>query len=89
MLPGSTVVPFFQVDMRVFFTLNRSFYLSTSSTPSVRADSSSYIEIYKLWSHNCDRDTYSSPTSQCCKREYQVDHATPCHAIVLDTTGTT
>ena len=32
----------------VFFTLKHSFYPSTSSTPSVRADYSSYIERHKL-----------------------------------------
>ena len=34
----------------VFFTLNRYFYPSTSSTPSVRADSSNPRETHVLWS---------------------------------------
>ena len=36
----------------VFFTLNRSFYPSTSSTTSVRADSSILEEIQVLWSQS-------------------------------------
>ena len=40
-----------RVCARVFFTWNRSFFPSTWSTPSVRADSSSYVERCKLCAH--------------------------------------
>ena len=67
--------------MCVFFTLNRSFYPSTSSTTSVRADSSILLlieEIQVLWSQS-----YAIEILRCHVPGYAVSTAVsnvmPCH----------
>ena len=63
--------------LSVFFTLNRSFYLSTSSTPSVRAHSSSWRD--KFCGHKA---TIQAATL------YQVDSSSTmqCHCAGLSQT---
>ena len=69
--------PRFRFLLCVFFTSNRSFYPSTSSTPSVRADPS-YIEIQTSSGHKITTDILhcNAVTIQC-------------PAIILGTTGMT
>jgi len=61
----------------VFFTLNRSFYASTSSATSVRADSLN-LEIFKFCGHKATPQRY-----------YVATYVMQCHVIILRTTGTT
>ena len=66
-------------DTCVFFTLNRSFYPSTSSTPSVRADSSSWRDTstYKLCGHK------TTPRASTLYRQTALYSTMSCHDIYI------
>ena len=70
--------------------LNRSFYMSTSSTTSVRADSSALLieEIQVLWSQS-----YATEILSCHVQVYSKHSSGQCNAMsscyLIDTTGTT
>ena len=71
-------------EMCVFFTLNRCFYPSTSSTTSARTDSS-ILERYELFVHNTTPQRYYIVTFQVrSKRSRQISAM----FILLDMTGT-
>ena len=63
----------------VFFTFNRSFYLSTSSKTRIRADSSILKKRYKLCGHKDTRQRYYVATHAV---STVVGNAMPCHQIV-------
>ena len=77
-VPGLTLLVPHYCFVCVFFTLNRSFYPSASSTTSVRADSSILEEIQVMWSQGYATEiaTYAISTA--------VGNAMPCHHTGYD-----
>ena len=70
--------------MCVLFTLNRSFYPSTSSTTSARANASILEEMQVMWSQSYAKSILEYVATYAGAQQ----RAMQCHVIILDTTDT-